>query len=198
MATVLEPRTDLVRASRRDEPLYEIVNGQRVELQPMGILSNLIAARLYAAILSHLRNSQLGVVVMEALLILDEDSNLRRRPDVAFVSVQRWPLDRDVPETGDWAIVPDLAIEVISPHDLYADVVNKVHEYFDHGVGEMWVVEPDTRVVNVYTSPTNVEIRTQGQSLETTLLPGLTISLIDVFARRAAGLNTGTPTAQPD
>ena len=184
MASVLEPTTDLELVSQCDEPLYEIVDGQRVDLPPMGILSNLIALRLTVAISNHLSRSRQGTVVTEALFILGEAASLRRRPDVAFVSAERWPLDREIPETGDWAVVPDLAVEVTSPHDHYGDVIGKVQEYFEHGVREVWVVEPEHRVVHVHASPTGVEIRTHDQSLDTPLLPGLTIPLADVFARR--------------
>jgi len=186
MASVLEPRTNLDAVPQGDEALYEIVDGQRVDLPPMGILSNLIALRLTVAISNHLVQHRQGTVVTEALFVLDEACNLRRRPDVAFVSAERWPLDREIPETGDWAVVPDLAIEVTSPHDAYPDVVGKVQEYFDQGVHEVWVVEPEHRVVHVYSSPTNAGIRSEEHSLQTPLLPGLTIRLVDVFTRRPA------------
>lgn len=184
MATVLEPRTDLERTSTDDDPLYEIVNGQRVDLPPMGIHSNLIANYLNVILFNYVIAHRSGTVAMESLLILDEEANLRRRPDVAFVSAARWPLDRDIPETGDWAVVPDLAIEVTSPHDAYADVVAKVHEYFEHGVREVWIVDPLNRVVTVQQSPFDAHTLTAEQSLSSPLLPGLTISLADVFARR--------------
>lgn len=188
MASVLEPRTDSRRISCGDEPLYEVVDGLRVELPPMGILSNVVANLLNVIMFSHARNHGLGTVVVEALLILDEESDLRRRPDVAFVSAERWPLDREIPEVGDWAVIPDLALEVISPNDRFGEVNKKVREYFRYGVREVWVVEPEDRVVSVYASPTDVEIRTHEQSLETPLLPGLTIPLGEVFARRPSAV----------
>lgn len=184
MATVLEPRTDPGRTSVGDDALYEIVDGQRVDLPPMGIHSNLIASCLYILLYDHVSERNLGTALTEALLILDEEANLRRRPDVAFVSAERWPLDRVIPETGDWAVVPDLAIEVTSPHDAYADVIAKVHEYFEHGVREVWIVDPLNRVATVHQSPFDAHTLRADQSLSTPLLPGLTISLGDVFARR--------------
>ena len=48
-----------------------------------------------------------------------------RRPDLAFVSAAKWPLDRLLPETGDWRIVPDLVVEVVSPNDVFQDVLSK-------------------------------------------------------------------------
>jgi len=186
MASVLEPKTDLQLVSRGDETLYEVVDGQRVDLPSMGVLSNLVALRLAVIISNYLSRNPVGTAAMETLVILDEETELRRRPDVAFVSAERWPLDRELPETGDWAVIPDLAVEVISPNDRYGDVIAKVHEYFEHGVREVWVVEPEHRVVNVYSTPTDVDIHTHEQSLETPLLPGLTISLAEVVARRPA------------
>jgi Uma2 family endonuclease len=53
---------------------------------------------------------------------------------VAFVSTERWPLERPIPEDGDWEVVPDLAVEVTSSHDLWDEVLAKMHEYFEKGV----------------------------------------------------------------
>src|SRR5207253_8696932 len=77
-----------------EEPLYEVVNGERVELPPMSILAALIASWLQESLGPFVRSHGLGLVVTEALFILDAQRNLRRRPDVAFVSAERWPLER--------------------------------------------------------------------------------------------------------
>lgn len=189
MATGRAPDPAVGRPSTSDDALYEIVNGDCVELPPMSIRSNLIAGDLYFELAIYLRSDPIGMAVREALLILDGESDTRRRPDVAFVSAERWPLDRPIPETGDWNVVPDLAIEVASPNDLLADVVGKVGEYFAHGVREAWVVIPEEQQVYVYTSPTDVRILTGNEFLESPLLPGLKIPLSDVFARTATPAN---------
>ena len=41
----------------------------------------------------------------------------QRRPDVAFVSYNRWPRQRRVPRTEAWEVVPNLVVEVVSPTD---------------------------------------------------------------------------------
>lgn len=186
MATVLAPDPAVERSSDSDDPLYEIVNGQQVDLPPMSIRANIIANRLNIALSLHAAARNLGTVVMEALLILDDEADTHRRPDVAFVSAERWPLDRSIPETGDWSVVPDLAVEVASPNHIYSDVVSKIGEYFTHGVREAWQVIPEEQQVYVYSSPTEVRILTREQSLESPLLPGFRIALADVFARAAS------------
>ena len=35
------------------------------------------------------------------------------------------PLDRPLPLTGEWEVVPDLAVEVVSPNDTMSEVVGK-------------------------------------------------------------------------
>lgn len=183
MASVLAPDPAVARSSNTDEPLFEIINGERVELPPMGILSNTIAGELFVEMHVFLRSHRLGRATMEALFILDDEANTRRRPDVAFVSAERWPLDRPIPETGDWHVVPDLAIEVASPNDILSDVFSKIGEYFSYGVREAWLVLPEERQVYVYSSPTEVRILTSENMLESPLLPGLSVPLARVFAR---------------
>jgi Uma2 family endonuclease len=170
---------------RDEEPLYEIVNGERVELPPMSVYASLIAKRLLLPVERVATEHSLGTAVIETLFVLDDTADLRRRPDVAFVSAARWPLDREIPEVGDWVVVPDLTIEVTSPNDLFPEVLGKVHEYFDHRVRLVWVVVPEERQVYVYRSPTDVTILGIEQTLECELLPGFRLRLAELFQRTA-------------
>lgn len=172
-------------ASTNGEALYEVVNGQRVEMPLIGIYALLLASELYLALGAFVKQHRLGRAVVEGLFILDAVADLRRRPDVAFVSAERWPLDKAVPETGDWAVVPDLAVEVISPNDLFEDVQAKLGEYFAHGVRQVWVVGPKERQVYVYDAPTAVRILTDAEALTTALLPGFSLNLGELFQKPA-------------
>jgi Uma2 family endonuclease len=76
------------------------------------------------------------------------DPNTGRRADVSFIARGRLPGD-EIPE-GYITIPPNLAVEVISPHDSAYDVEVKVELYLKHGIGEVWVVYPITRAVNIH------------------------------------------------
>lgn len=76
-----------------NDSLYEIVNGQRVELPSVSIYATRIATRLTGRLDPFVDEQHLGTLVTEGLFILDAERNLRRRPDIAFVSARRWPLD---------------------------------------------------------------------------------------------------------
>lgn len=166
------------------DALYEVVNGQRLELPPMSILSALVAGKIYYQLCAFLEKNKLGRPVMEGLFILDAAKDLRRRPDVAFVSAQRWPLDREIPTEGDWQVVPDLAVEVVSPNDLARSVFSKVREYFAHGVSQVWVVWPNDQEVYLYESPTQVKILTARDEIQGgQLIPGFRLPLAELFQK---------------
>lgn len=165
-----------------DPPLYEVVNGREVELPPMGIPANWITSRLQVRLGLYAEERKLGQVIAETLFILDRTRNLRRRPDLAFVSAGRWPLDRPLPEAPAWDVIPDLAVEVISPTDLYQEVVGKVREYFYAGVRAVWIVLPRERQVYVYSSPIRVEILDETADFHGgDVLPGFRLQLGNVF-----------------
>ena len=153
----------------------------------MSIYSNLIASRIFSRLESYATERRLGSAVIEALIILDVERDLRRRPDVAFVSAERWPLEHALPEEGDWQIVPDLAVEVTSPNDLLAEVLAKVDEYFHYGVRQVWLVVSPERQVYVYDSPTKVRILSESDKLSGgELIPGFELPLAALFRRQPA------------
>ena len=180
---VVAQQSKLVEATEPDdEALYEIEYGRRVEV-PMSVVSAIFGHRIAWEITGYVFEHQLGWVVEECLFILDAGRDLRRRPDVAFVSVQRWPLDKPLPATGDWPVVPDLAIEVLSPHDRFEKMVQKLREYFACGVRQVWVVMPLQRQVYIYSSPTQVRILGEAEELDGgEVVPGFRLKLGEYFA----------------
>lgn len=177
-----------------EDSRYEIIDGQRRELPPMGIYSVTIASRLVRKMGGFTDAHGLGEVVTEALfrLPLEGDAHRNRRPDVAFVSYQRWPADRPLPgEANAWDVVPDLAVEVISPNDLAEEQLGKVHDYFGAGVRLVWVVYPRQRQVYVHESTTSVRILTESESLDGgAVLSGWTLPLKTLFGPPPAPAST--------
>ena len=148
-----------------DEPLYEIVNGRKVELPPMAISSIRVASLLSFSPDSAGRASGLGWVINETLHWLDDSGDLKRRPDVSFVSYDRWPRNKPITDDEAWQVVPDLAVEVVSPSDKADELLGKVEEYFAAGVVQVWVVYPRRRVVHVFESFTRITVVEPGRDL---------------------------------
>jgi Uma2 family endonuclease len=64
-------------------------------------------------------------------------------PDVVFIRKERLP-ERCV------KAAPDLAVEVVSPTDVYQEVHLKAMRYISLGTALVWVVYPDRKMINVF------------------------------------------------
>jgi Uma2 family endonuclease len=161
---------------------YEVVDGQILEKPPMGAQESILASFLQGLMDPIARANRLGRVATETLFLIDRARKLKRRPDLAFVSDQRWPLRRWVPRTEAWDVVPDLTVEFISESNTADQVAIKIDEYFQAGVRVVWVIYPVNSRVYVYESPTRVRILQVGDTLEGgDLLPGFQVTLSTLF-----------------
>jgi Uma2 family endonuclease len=164
-----------------DDMLYEMVDGKLVE-KIVGASEIEIAALLIEFLAPFVRAHRLGKVLGEMIFRIDQASDLQRRPDVSFVADARWPFRRRVPKVAVWDLVPDMAIEVVSPTNTADHVQEKIHDYFTAGVSNVWVVYPRQREVYVYASPTRIHVLQLGQDLEGgDLIPGFRLPLAALF-----------------
>jgi Uma2 family endonuclease len=164
-----------------EDVLYEVVDGQVVE-KTVGAQQNAIANILAQALGSFAKPNRSGHAYVEMLFRIDQAKNLQRCPDAAFVSDARWPVRRLVPDVPVWDMVPDLAIEVVSPSNSAEAVHEKMHEYFEAGMRQVWVVYPKRREVYVYSSPKQIQVFELGEDLDGgDLLPGFRLPLAAFF-----------------
>jgi Uma2 family endonuclease len=157
--------------------LYEIVDGRRIE-KTMSYHAGLVATDLGSELSAHIRQQapRPGRLAIEVLfrIPVTHDSSRQRRPDIAFVSSERWPMDRPMSLREDaWDVVPDLAVEVISPTERAWDLLDKVGEYFQAGVRLAWVVFPKHQCVYVYEAPDRIRVLSRLETLDGgAVLPG--------------------------
>src|SRR5258708_2600866 len=124
-----------------DSRSFELVNGELVE-RNMGWQASWISARVAYFLSAYCVPRHLGWIVDSeaSYRCYPDDPDKVRRPDVSFVRIERLS-EKEIPK-GHCPIAPDLAVEVISPHDLYPEVEEKVDEYLRAGVRLVWVVNP--------------------------------------------------------
>ena len=162
--------------------LYEVVDGRAVEKPSMGAYEYELATIVLNYLHAHVRSRGLGRVLTGMMFDLRPAVDRQRRPDVSFVSAASWPLNRRAPKTAAWAIIPELAIEIVSPTNPATEVIGKVQEYFAAGVRLVWVVYPDQEQVYAHESPTRIEVLARGDTLDGgAILPGFRLSVIDLF-----------------
>jgi Uma2 family endonuclease len=148
---------DLLRTPR-DGQKYELVDGE-ILVSPAGMRHAEIAGRIFYVIAEYLESSRVGAVYPDNVGIHLPNGNVRS-PDVTFVRYEKLP-GGESPETfGD--LIPDLAVEVLSPNDSVRQVATKIGEFLECGVPLVWLVDPRRRTVVVYRSLTDT--RTLGES----------------------------------
>ena len=104
--------------------------------------------------------------------------NELRVADVAFVSRDRWDqMDPDDNLRG----APELVIEVLSPSNTAAELMDKEKLCLDNGCREFWVVDPERRRVRITTSDGHVRIYQENDQIPLSLFPG-TLPVQSIFA----------------
>ena len=196
-ATLQEPMTCPTIDVVADGELYEVIDGIRVRTPPMAAIAGWTASEISR----HLGNfavANLGRSVVEILFHLPAPVNRDRRPDVAFISYQRWAKSRPIPSTGNaWDVVPNLATEVVSPTDGAQDLDEKIAEYFRAGVELVWIVYPMRSKIHVYHSLTQISVLTKADVLDGgEVVPGFRLALAELFTEvvdaSAAATGSGT------
>jgi Uma2 family endonuclease len=172
---------DAIHAEARCQRLCELVDGTLVE-KPMGWFESRLALLLGRYLDEYLEQHDLGFVTGESGMTRIEAGQIRM-PDVAFYAWEHFP-KRVLPRGAILAVVPDLAIEVLSPSNTKAEMARKRREYFLGGCRLVWEVDPEKRRVRVYTSPEDFKVvRERGTLDGGELLPGFRLPLAQLFAR---------------
>lgn len=160
----------------------ELVNGEVIEMAPVGGLHGQVTGRVYRRLAAHVEQHGGGEVVVGDVgfvLTLPNDPERVRAPDVAFLSSQRLPEGR-VPE-GFFRHAPDLAVEVLSPSDNPVEVQQKVRDYLDAGARLVWVMAPQARTITVYRGDGSARLLREQERLEgEDVLPGSIIPVADL------------------
>ncbi len=140
---------DLLRMP--DAGRFELIDGDLVE-RHMSALSSYVAAQLVALLGAFCREHQLGWVLDSEVgyKCFPWKARRLRRADVSFISAARYSLAQ-LSREGQISIAPDLAVEVISPGDEVSELNRKLADYRRAGVRLVWVIDPETRIVDVHT-----------------------------------------------
>jgi len=80
---------------------------------------------------------------------------------------------------------PDIVVEILSPGNTKKELQNKFDLYEEAGVQEYWIVEPEEKLILIYTLANGKYIGkkpySEGMIITTEILPGLAINVSDIF-----------------
>ncbi len=180
MATTLE-----LPAKPKLPEQYELVDNKVLAVPRMCFYSSAVANNLNMHAICFVKENPCGTTYMNAIfrLPLREDPNRNRKPDMAYVSFERWPEDRTTPYRGNaFDVVPELMVEVVSPNDEMDDILGRTSEYLRAGAKLVWVFIPILQQVYSYTSLTSVRIYTIDDILDGgDVLPGFEVRVAELF-----------------
>jgi Uma2 family endonuclease len=159
----------------------ELVGGELREMAPSGRTHGRVAMKFSWPLGQFVEENDLGeVYAAETGFLLATDPDTVRAPDAAYVARTRL---ESVPEgKGYFPGAPDLAAEVISPGDAYADVEAKVEEWLTAGCRMVVVINPRNETVKVYRSRTHVTVLTSEDTFDgEDVVPGFRLPVRRLF-----------------
>jgi Uma2 family endonuclease len=154
---------DALEFRRRTGRSCELIDGILVE-KAMGWTESRVAALLITFLNQFVLPRKLGAVT-------GSDGPYRfaprlvRMPDVAFIAWNRMPRGES-PKDAVPEIVPNLAVEILSKGNTKGEMERKRREYFEAGVELVWIADPVSRTVRVYTDPHSVTTLTMDDILD--------------------------------
>ncbi|MDZ4767302.1 MAG: Uma2 family endonuclease [Chloroflexota bacterium] len=160
---------------------FELIHGEIVEKMPNqrhGIIIFILSGHIFNWWSAKGEPGTPGIEVRHGLP--DDDEN-DRIPDLSYISPER---AEPIRERGALPIMPDLAVEIMSPDDSLSETRDKMKYYLEHGTRLSWLFIPRKKLIEVYRAGGDIEILTAAD--DDTLdggdvLPGFTVKLSVLF-----------------
>lgn len=170
-----------IHVDQHEDLACELIDGVLVE-KTMGWFESMLANMISFELTGFVEEQDLGrVLTTDATLQILPDQ--MRMPDVCFISWKRFP-DGKLPRESMPPLVPDLAIEVLSPGNTAAEMQRKLRDYFAAGVELVWYIDPQSRTARSFTEPEAVEEFSEDGILNGgNVLPGFELSLKTLFEK---------------
>ncbi len=171
---------DFVNRPENQARSFELVRGEVIEVSRPRRSHSIVcgnAARMLGNFT--FRKKKGYIATNDTGVVLDRDPDTVRSPDLTyFEDVERW---EDVPEKwGD--TVPRLIVEVLSPNDGAQYINDKIMDFLRSGVEVVWVIDPDSKRVAIYSKNEGVKSLTEKDSITGgAVLPGCRCKVADFF-----------------
>lgn len=158
---------------------YELDEGELIEMTRPAYRHNRVLRKLVVRLDNFLERTGLGeAMISENLYALA--ASTRRAPDVAVILGDR---QRELEGARVIPIVPELVAEVLSPSETPRMIHRKLKQYFEAGVKEVWLIDPEVREIEVWNGPSLPHHALTGDAvLQSPLLPGFALPLVELFA----------------
>ena len=181
MSTIVRLTADDLLTMPDDGRRYELIDGELVEMAPSSEDHSWIGALFVGYLVAHVVPRKLGRVYQADVgLKVQVNPDRVLGPDAAFIRAERLPRGRD--RRRHVQIIPDLVVEVVSPHDRAPKVAEKVERYLALGVALVVIVWPDTRTLDVHAPDQPARTLTIADTFDAgDVVPGFRVPVADLF-----------------
>lgn len=167
-------------ASRADLEQGELIEGVYVEMMAPSYEHGRIESNIVFLLGMHVRQHKLGHIFSgDAGIYTKQNPDTVRGMDVAFMSHERYG---QISSKTYLDVAPELIVEVMSPSNRWADMHDKLDEYFAIGVNLVWLVYPKRMHVYVYRAPDDyVRLSAVDTLTGGAILPDFSVPVTELF-----------------
>ena len=160
-----------------EDKRYELDEGELIEMTRPAYKHTRVLGRLCYRLSSYFETNHLGeALISENLYALS--SSTRRSPDVAVILGNR---HEELKDAKVIPIIPEIAVEVLSPSETHTQIHRKMTQYFKDGVKEVWQVQPEDSTEEIWSGPRLAAKALTGEdSITSALLPGVSVDLAEL------------------
>ena len=159
---------------------YELLGGELLMVPSPTSYHQRISWNLERILGDFVSRHDLGFVYHAPLDVVFSQEDVAQ-PDIFFISEEHFEIITEEHIRG----APDLIIEILSPATAERDRTYKRTLYARHGVKEYWIVDPETKSIEVMALQEKgfetAQVYKMGESLSSPLLNKLSLNLEEVF-----------------
>ncbi len=161
----------------------ELINGEMIPKVSPKYKHAKVQGRLFRFLDNWCEQRQCGRVLTEWSVVLQrQGQDWVPVPDLTYVSYERLPIEWE--EDAPCPVLPELVIEIISPGQSFGEMTQKATDYLLAGVSRVWVADNQAQSVTAFGVNEFPQTFWVGDIISDALLPGLAISVVDLFAKR--------------
>ena len=160
---------------------YDLIDGELYHMAAAGGGHGRLTMRITLPVGNHVVGHDLGeLFAAETGFVLAEDPDVVVAPDCAFVRSGRLDPRRD--GRGFVCLVPDFAVEVVSPNDFPKLIQLKLDKYLEARIPLLVLVYPERRTVRVFRDGRETEVLEIDDVLDGgDVLPGFRLAIAEIF-----------------
>ena len=185
LSSIISPISDrdLEKLSRDnpDRRLETDAYGKLIIMSPTGSETSDRNSELIFQVKLWNKSSKLGKV-FDSSVGFRLSNGAVRSPYVSWITIDKWNALTKEQKRKFAPIAPDFVIELKSPSDDLQTLQQKMFEYMSCGVRLGWLIDSDTRQVEVYRHCQEKEVLKNPANLSgENIMPGLNIDLIEIW-----------------